>query len=165
MKIRTRQTPCLGVCSTTYGDLVCRGCKRFSHEIVSWNSFSEQQKSSIWQRLEMLRDQCVALRVRVKDVQLLRAVIDKSHIPVWDPSSDLTLAYQVLRFFARSNPQLLNGEYLLENKLEFLGLRLTAYGQVHADESFAELCRWVDDEFYTRSKAYYERNFKIPLFN
>ncbi|MEC9132488.1 MAG: DUF1289 domain-containing protein, partial [Pseudomonadota bacterium] len=23
-----RPTPCVGICSTTYGDLVCRGCKR-----------------------------------------------------------------------------------------------------------------------------------------
>jgi len=165
MKIRTRQTPCLGVCSTTYGDLVCRGCKRFSHEVVAWNSFTATQKLSIWQRLESLRDQCVALRVSVEDVHLLTRAIDKNHVPVWDPSSELTLAYQVLRFFARSNPQLLHGEFLLEKKLAFLGLSLTAYGQVHTDESFAELCRWVDDEYYIRSKAYYERNFKIPLFN
>ncbi len=29
------RTPCVGMCSTTYGDLVCRGCRRFSHEIVN----------------------------------------------------------------------------------------------------------------------------------
>ena len=165
MKIRTRQTPCLGVCSTTYGDLVCRGCKRFSHEVVAWNTFSDEQKLSIWQRLESLRDQCVSLRVRVKDIHALTRVIEGRQIPVWDPSSDLTLAYQVLRFFARSNPQILNDEYLLAKKLEFLGLDLTAFGQIHTDENFSELCSWVDEEFYKRSKAYYERNFKIPLFN
>ena len=30
-------TPCLGICSTTYGDDVCKGCKRFVHEVISWN--------------------------------------------------------------------------------------------------------------------------------
>ena len=30
---RTR-TPCVGICSTTYGDDVCRGCKRFSFEVI-----------------------------------------------------------------------------------------------------------------------------------
>ncbi|MCF8976542.1 DUF1289 domain-containing protein, partial [Pseudomonas edaphica] len=27
------KTPCVGLCSTVYGDLVCRGCKRFHHEV------------------------------------------------------------------------------------------------------------------------------------
>ncbi|MEM9624509.1 MAG: DUF1289 domain-containing protein, partial [Pseudomonadota bacterium] len=35
----TKRTPCVGICSTTYGDLVCRGCKRFAHEIVQWNAY------------------------------------------------------------------------------------------------------------------------------
>ena len=28
-----KRTPCIGVCSTTYGDDICRGCRRFRHEI------------------------------------------------------------------------------------------------------------------------------------
>ena len=40
---RTR-TPCVGICSTTYGDDVCRGCKRFIHEVINWNSFNPEEK-------------------------------------------------------------------------------------------------------------------------
>ena len=38
------KTPCIGVCSTGIGDSVCRGCKRFSHEVIDWNSYSQEQK-------------------------------------------------------------------------------------------------------------------------
>ena len=40
-------TPCLGICSTTFGDEVCKGCKRFAHEIVSWTKYSEEELSLI----------------------------------------------------------------------------------------------------------------------
>ena len=41
------KTPCVGLCSTTYGDLVCRGCKRFSHEIVNWNRYGDEEKTAV----------------------------------------------------------------------------------------------------------------------
>ena len=48
------KTPCIGLCSTVYGDLVCRGCKRFHHEIVNWNLYGEEEKRAVWLRLESL---------------------------------------------------------------------------------------------------------------
>ena len=40
-------TPCLGICSTTFGDEVCKGCKRFSHEIVNWTKYSLEEREII----------------------------------------------------------------------------------------------------------------------
>ncbi|MEC7008614.1 MAG: DUF1289 domain-containing protein, partial [Pseudomonadota bacterium] len=37
MNLKPIKTPCIGVCSTGIGDSVCRGCKRFSHEVIHWN--------------------------------------------------------------------------------------------------------------------------------
>lgn len=51
------RSPCIGVCSTTYGDYVCRGCKRFAHEVVGWNQFTEAQRNLVWERLSTLLDQ------------------------------------------------------------------------------------------------------------
>ena len=45
------KTPCIGVCSTGIGDSVCRGCKRFSHEVIQWNGYTEEQKRIVDQRL------------------------------------------------------------------------------------------------------------------
>ena len=52
--VRTR-TPCVGICSTTYGDDVCRGCKRFIHEVINWNSFKPEEKEAVWKRLENVK--------------------------------------------------------------------------------------------------------------
>ena len=50
------RTPCIGVCSTGIGDAVCRGCKRFTHEVIDWNGYSTEQSgplmldwTSFWQ--------------------------------------------------------------------------------------------------------------------
>ncbi|WP_226704400.1 DUF1289 domain-containing protein [Microbulbifer elongatus] len=44
------RTPCIGVCSTGIGDNVCRGCKRFAHEVIDWNAYSEEQRRIIAER-------------------------------------------------------------------------------------------------------------------
>lgn len=43
MSNQTIKTPCIGLCSTVYGDLVCRGCKRFHHEVIQWNGYGEEE--------------------------------------------------------------------------------------------------------------------------
>ncbi|MBV1905784.1 MAG: DUF1289 domain-containing protein [Pseudomonadales bacterium] len=164
--MKYRQTPCLGVCSTTYGDLVCRGCKRFSHEITGWNGFDQDQQSRVWLRLELLRDQCVSLCLCVKDIEVLRTVIAAKNIPVWKSSSELTLAYQAIRFYARSNSPVVRSEIAFESDLQSLGLDMIVGVRdeiAGSHDPFAEMCRLIDDEFYMRSRAYYERNFKVPL--
>ena len=59
------KTSCIGVCSTGIGDSVCRGCKRFSHEVIDWNSYSDDQKRVIDRRLAGFLSQCVSNKLRV----------------------------------------------------------------------------------------------------
>ena len=66
----TKRTPCVGICSTTYGDLVCRGCKRFAHEVVQWNGYDAGQQGRVWRRLHTLRDEVVGQHLQVKDPQI-----------------------------------------------------------------------------------------------
>lgn len=40
-------TPCIGVCSTTIGDLVCRGCGRTVEEIRDWVSLERLERVSV----------------------------------------------------------------------------------------------------------------------
>ncbi len=37
-------TPCAGRCSTVFGDSVCRGCRRFNHEVIQWNTYTPEQR-------------------------------------------------------------------------------------------------------------------------
>lgn len=45
-------TPCAGRCSTVFGDQVCRGCRRFNHEVIRWNNYTPEQQLVIWKRLD-----------------------------------------------------------------------------------------------------------------
>jgi len=65
------KTPCIGVCSTGIGDVVCRGCKRFAHEVIHWNGYSQEQKRVIDQRLAQFLALCVANKFRITDLKLL----------------------------------------------------------------------------------------------
>ena len=48
MAVNRIRTPCIGVCSTVFGDTVCRGCRRFSHEVVNWNAYTDEQKTIVY---------------------------------------------------------------------------------------------------------------------
>jgi predicted Fe-S protein YdhL (DUF1289 family) len=49
-------TPCKGVCSTTnLGDAICKGCKRTSHEVIEWNTYTNEQKIAINKRLQSVQ--------------------------------------------------------------------------------------------------------------
>lgn len=39
--------PCRGVCTTTYGDLICHTCGRTQEEITNWNTFTSHHKKLI----------------------------------------------------------------------------------------------------------------------
>ncbi|MCD8524878.1 MAG: DUF1289 domain-containing protein [Gammaproteobacteria bacterium] len=44
-------SPCVGICSTTFGDDVCYGCHRTYLEVIQWNTLNDAQKDSINRRL------------------------------------------------------------------------------------------------------------------
>ena len=55
MRKNRSSTPCIGICSTTFGDDVCKGCKRFSHEITNWGKFSTDERAVVNSRLEQFK--------------------------------------------------------------------------------------------------------------
>lgn len=40
-------TPCIGICSTTTGDKVCRGCGRSLEEIRQWVSLDRAERVAV----------------------------------------------------------------------------------------------------------------------
>jgi len=40
-------SPCIGTCSTTVGDIQCRGCGRTVEEIRDWSSLSQSERERI----------------------------------------------------------------------------------------------------------------------
>jgi len=137
------KTPCVGLCSTVYGDLVCRGCKRFHHEVVDWNLYDDESKRAVWRRLEVLLDQVMRSKLEVFDAGRLREQLENRQIRFVMDQSEYCWAYQLIARGAR-----------LINRIE-------AYGVVLLPEfrewPLPQLRDAIDREFFLLSEAHYER--------
>ncbi|MEC8437468.1 MAG: DUF1289 domain-containing protein [Pseudomonadota bacterium] len=151
-----KRTPCVGICSTTYGDLVCRGCKRFAHEIVQWNGYDETQQDAVRERLTRLRDEILEALLVCEEPSLLQAALSEAGLTDFAQKEGL---YQLLRFMVRR-----------EQSLAIAGLALSAGAIAQPEPSnqptpeldTLHAMQLLDAESYRRAKAHYERNFKVP---
>jgi hypothetical protein len=136
----------VGICSTTYGDLVCRGCKRFAHEIDQWNGYDDGQRQLVWERLYKLREGAVQAHLRIHDETRLMARAAAYRIPDLASLDVANVAYEVIRRAGR------------ESDLAALGI-----AALQAAGSALELYERVEGELYRRAKAQYERDFHVPV--
>lgn len=143
------KTPCVGLCSTVYGDLVCRGCKRFHHEVVNWNLYNDEEKRAVWLRLEILLVQVMAAKVDIFDPARLRLQLEQRQIRFVPEQSEYCWAYQLIARGAR-----------VINQLDAYGLVLLPEFR---DWALPELRDAIDREFFLLSEAHYDR-YIAPRF-
>lgn len=148
-----RRTPCIGICSTTYGDLVCRGCKRFAHEIVQWNGYDGDQRRAVWQRLLGLRAGAVRAVLTIHDVDRLHQQARLAGLDRDEPLEPENVLYELLQRLQWREPQV---------PLDALGVTVAAGAEVHLEPLPETLLALIDREFYARSLADYERSYRIP---
>ncbi len=144
----TIKTPCIGVCSTGIGDAVCRGCKRFSHEVIHWNSYTPEQKRAIDARLSGFLSQCVSNKLRVTDTALLQwqlQVQNVRHVPHHDA---YCWVFSLLKAGAGQIAD--TAEFGFVVNVDFQAMPLP------------ELRDTIDHEFFVLSDAHYERYIATP---
>ncbi len=142
-------TPCIGLCSTTYGDSVCRGCKRFAHEIVDWNRYDEPQKAAVIARLAQILDDVVNRYLTVFDEASLLSALTESGFRYRKEQSASWWVYDLMRQTKGriSQPSVCGFRVLPENK----GLELP------------DIWEAMNREFLALSEGHYERYFRQPL--
>ena len=145
---RPIKTPCIGVCSTGIGDSVCRGCKRFSHEVIAWNSYTAAQKQAVDGRLSDFLSQCVSNKLRVIDKDLLKWQMDVQQIRYVDHHDEYCWVFSLLK--AGAGQIETPPDYGFEIDRHFRAMSLT------------ELREQIDYEFYVLSEAHYERYMLTP---
>ena len=143
------RTPCVGMCSTTYGDLVCRGCRRFSHEVVGWNGYDDSQKRAVLARLVRLREQVVGGRLEVVDAARLDERLRRHRIPHAAEDGPLTRAYVLLRRGASRM-----------RRLEAYGLRARPGWEQLSPEALRDR---IDADLQALSEAHYARFIAPPV--
>jgi uncharacterized protein len=142
------KTPCIGVCSTGIGDSVCRGCKRFSHEVIDWNSYTAAQKRAVDSRLSGFLSQCVSNKLRVLDPALLKWQLAVQQVRFVEHHDEYCWVFSLLKAGAG---QINNArDFGFDVDLRYRNLPLTA------------LRDQIDQEFYTLSEAHYERYMLSP---
>lgn len=140
---QTVRTPCIGVCSTGIGDSVCRGCKRFEHEVINWNGYTAAQKYAIDLRLAKLLSDAVSRRMQVNSPDLLRQQLSMQQIRYAEWRNEYCWLYELLRAGATQ---------IIEP--EEYGFSVHRLFQRY---SLAQLRDQVDEEFYALSVAHFER--------
>ena len=143
---RKIKTLCVGICSTTYGDEVCRGCKRFQHEVIQWNSYSDQQKEIVWNRLEALKVQIMKTKFNIIDESKLKSSLDTYNINYYSAVDPFCWVFDLFKQASQSIKDFeeFGLKYLLEEKI-----------------SPEEIKKNLEEELFVLSEAHYHRYFKL----
>ena len=140
-------TPCIGICSTTsLGDNVCRGCRRYSFEVIKWNSYDPQEKTAVLTRIERLIGQILENKFKILSETTLKSKLNKFNIP-FDPTLS---AYCWLHNLFKKNKD------KIENLKDYGVSVKTEFSKVPLDQLIAN----VDTELQLLSDAHLERYFK-----
>ena len=143
---RKVKTPCIGVCSTVFGDEVCRGCKRFQHEVIKWNSYTDIEKEQVWNRLEALKILIMKSKIVIKDSLLLKTKLDLLKISYYEKIDPYCWVFDLIK---QASQSILN---LSEFGIEPLS---------GATDNLVDLKQAIEEELFTLSEAHYQRYFKL----
>ena len=142
MKKNKASTPCLGICSTTYGDNVCKGCKRFVHEVINWNKYATPEKELVNSRLESFKLTVLKDRFSIAKAELLATRLIDQGINFNDSLDPMTWIFDLLRAAGSQD------------------LDLSQFGIIcHSNAELSELKDQIYNEFLDLSEAHYERYF------
>lgn len=135
------KTPCVGLCSTVFGDTVCRGCMRFVHEVIDWNKYNPEQKQIIWQRLDEHLRVILPQFVKIYDPRKIVARLQQQRI-IYDEKNLWRGIYSLLRLHDK-------GFIVLED-----------VGFMVKDDYQWSL---VQQQLYQLASAYYQKDFARHL--
>ena len=136
-------TPCLGICTTTFGDEVCKGCKRFAHEIISWPKYAENEREIINGRLEQFKIKILQNRFKIFDSELLASKLEEKAINFNHSLEPLTWIFDLFRAAGSQEFELKN--YGIQSLISF-------DPKVIKDE--------INTELLELSEAHHQRYFK-----
>ncbi|MFO1373074.1 MAG: DUF1289 domain-containing protein [Agitococcus sp.] len=135
------KTPCVGLCSTVFGDTVCRGCMRFVHEVIDWNKYNPEQKQIIWQRLDEHLRVILPQFVKIYDPRKIVARLQQQRI-IYDEKNLWRGIYSLLRLHEKG--------FIVLADLGF---------QVKPDYQWS----LVQQQLYQLASAYYQKDFARHL--
>jgi uncharacterized protein len=140
---KTPGTPCVGICSSGIGDDVCRGCKRFAHEVINWNTYTNEQRHLVLSRLDNFLIQIIKNKIELIEIKELNKF---SNVPT-KRGDDIR------------DPYLMAYDLLKDKQLEVLKPEAHGFRVRHPYRHLplSALHATITDEFFELSAAHYER--------
>jgi len=138
-------TPCIGICSTVYGDEVCRGCKRRFKEVIDWNNLDSDYQDLIWARLNSQAEIALNHKIKIINLDLFNFSLSQYHVIKTPKHKDAFLILLLLRQAALE----------IQNLAE-LGLGVELGVNLDLDilnKSPGQWMKELDDEFYQLADA------------
>jgi uncharacterized protein len=146
MKSVSTKTPCIGICSTTsVGDKICRGCKRFSAEVIDWNAYADSEKRAVLERLCRLIEPIMDTRFIIRSQSELAAGLKRQAVPYNEDLPPTTWLHNLLKKRHRALTDL--GSFGVEVRPDWQHLTL------------AELAEDVDNQLLVLCEAHLMRYF------
>lgn len=141
------KTPCIGVCSTGIGDVVCRGCKRYAHEVINWNGYSDDERLLIINRLDGFLVTIVGNMIDIFDEDKLLKKMEFQQIQFNRQLSPSRWVFELLR----------NGASQVRSTEEF-GFKIKEDWQRY---SLEQIKQFLEQDFFNLSSAHYDRYISI----
>lgn len=85
MTQRIKSSPCIGFCSTTYGDLVCRGCYRNLHQVLHWTRLSLEDKQDFYDKIAKLAEEELHSLIKITEPEILKQWVNSLLVYCQDP--------------------------------------------------------------------------------
>ncbi len=149
-KVDAVKTPCIGICSTTsVGDSICRGCKRFSTEVIDWNGYRHREKRAVLQRIDKLVIQIMEPRFVIESLDDLQQGMRASGVPVHPELSPYCWLHNLLKKRHRQ-----------VRALEDFGARCRS---AYADQPLEVIWEQADRELLQLCEAHRQRYFPPEL--
>ncbi|MBM87295.1 MAG: DUF1289 domain-containing protein [Gammaproteobacteria bacterium] len=143
------KTPCIGICSTTsLGDSVCRGCKRYSFEVINWNSYDVESKKAVLSRIEKLICQILQNKLRIFSVPNLKLNLEKSNVPFNEELSPYCWLHNLLK---KNHGQ-------IDDLREFGAYVLPEFEKF----TLEELSENIEKELLILCEAHFDRYYEVP---
>jgi|TARA_B110000914_G_C15517524_1_gene474611 predicted Fe-S protein YdhL (DUF1289 family) len=143
---KSLKTPCIGICSTVFGDEVCRGCKRYQNEVIDWNGYTDVEKEAVLIRLEALKTQIMRAKVNIFDEEILREKMDVLKIKYTPDVNSYCWTFDLLRQASKSI-----------TSLDDFGVAINS----DTTKNLSDLKKIIEAELFDLSEAHYQRYFKI----
>lgn len=149
MKTVSTKTPCIGICSTTsVGDPICRGCKRFASEVIEWNSYSDAEKTAVLERLCLLIEPIVETRFVIRSRADLAAALKRQGVPFNPDLPPATWLHNLLKKRHRALTEIASMGVDIRPQWQHLSL--------------AELADEMDTRLLELCEAHLNRYFYVP---